>query len=198
MTRVGIFSGTFDPVHNGHLEFARGAAARAGLDKIFFLPEPRPRRKQGVKAIQHRLNMVQLAILDEPKFGVIILEQPRFTPHETLPVLQARFQGANLHFLMGDDTLKHLGDWPHVEQLVHAAHFIIGVRHDQHQAIKLIQAIEKTRDIKFRYQIFQSPLAGVSSSKVKASLRQKGTNDEVVPEVLAYIKEHGLYSAADS
>lgn len=198
MISVGIFSGTFDPVHNGHLQFARDALVHGSLDKIFLLPEARPRRKQGVKSIEHRMRMVQLAVADDLQLGVIILEQPRFTPHDTLPLLKARFQGAKLHMLMGDDMLKHLGDWPHVEQLVSAIHFIIGVRGDHGEAINRIKAIERARGVNFQYQIFSSTLSGVSSSSVKNSLRKKGRSDDVPPNVLAYIKEQGLYSKTAS
>lgn len=197
MINVGIFSGTFDPIHNGHLQFAHDALIHAGLDKVFFMPEARPRRKQGVKAIAHRLNMVQLAVMDEPRFGVIVLEQARFTPQDTLPVLKARFQGASLHILMGDDMLKHLGDWPHVEQLINAANFIIGVRSDQNKALGLLQSIEKTRGINMQYQIFQSSLPTVSSSRVKAALRKKSESNKIPMEVQAYIKRHGLYSPSE-
>ncbi len=197
MVKVGILSGTFDPIHNGHLQFAHDALEQAGLDKVFFLPEARPRRKQGVKAIEHRLNMVHLAVMEEPQFGVIVLGQDRFTPQETLPVLKARFQGASLHMLMGDDMLKHLGDWPHVEQVIGAVHFIIGVRSDQNKAIGLLQAIEKTRGVDMRYQIFQSTLPSVSSSRIKSVLRKKNKSNKIPLEVQAYIKRHGLYSPTE-
>lgn len=198
MIKVGIFSGTFDPIHNGHLQFAYDALTHAGLDKVFFLPEARPRRKQGVKAIEHRLNMVQQAVENEPRFGVIVLERGRFSPQYTLPVLKARFQGASLHMLIGDDMLKHLGDWSHVEQLIETVRFIIGVRSDQNKAIGLLQSIEKTRGVKIEYQVFKSTLPAVSSSRVKAALRKKGEASQIPAEVQVYIKRHGLYSPPGS
>lgn len=194
MINVGIFSGTFDPIHNGHLKFAHDAMLHVGLDKVFFLPEARPRRKQGVKAIEHRLNMVQLAVIDEPRFGVIVLEQDRFTPQETLPVLKARFQGANLHILMGDDMLKHLVDWPNVEQLIGAAQFIIGVRKGRKTALNHIKAIEQALNVKLQYQIFPSSMPTASSSRIKAALRRNQTSSNIPAEVQAYIKRHSLYS----
>src|SRR5258708_1287895 len=90
--KIPIFAGTFDPVHEGHLAFAQ-AALEEGLEKVMFLVEPRPRRKQGVRALEHRTAMVQLAIADEPQLSTIVLEQARFSVNETLPVLRARFSG---------------------------------------------------------------------------------------------------------
>lgn len=191
--RVGIFSGAFDPVHNGHLQFAHDALERIGLDKVFFLVEPRPRRKQGVKAFEHRLAMVQLAVKDNPKFGLIILEQTRFTPHETLPVLLARFKGAQLHMLMGDDVFQHLGDWPGVERFVSSTYLIIGVRGPQSKVIGYLNALEHARGLGLNYEIFESTFPEVSSSKVKATLRKSGISEDIPPEVQNYINEHELY-----
>ncbi len=192
---VGIFSGTFDPVHNGHLQFARDAVALASLDKIFFLIEPTPRRKQGVKAFEHRLKMVQLAVKDEPKMGTIELHQPQFTPHETLPVLRARFEGAALYLLMGDDMLKYLGDWPHVDELIRNSHFIIGVRRDEDKALSHIKTLEQTRGLKLRYTIFKSTYSSVSSSTVKTALQRVGQSHDIPAPVQAYINEQELYSS---
>lgn len=195
MKRVGIFSGTFDPVHNGHLQFAHDALKAGSLDKIFFLVEPRPRRKQGVKAFEHRLRMVQLAVADETRFGTIVLEQARFTPHETLPILQARFVGAELHLLMGDDMLKYLGDWPHVDGLIRSSHFIIGVRRDADEAVRRIKTIEETRGLRFHYRIFQSSLSEASSSRARQALRRGESPDSVPAPVKRYIQKHGLYTS---
>jgi nicotinate-nucleotide adenylyltransferase len=195
MKRVGIFSGTFDPVHNGHLQFASDALDRAGLDKVFFLIEPRPRRKQGVKAFEHRLQMVQLAVAGDPALGTIVLEQAQFTPNETLPILKARFEGAALHMLMGDDMLKHLGDWPHVDDLIKDTCFIIGVRHDEHEALSRIKSLEQTRGLSFQYKIFKSTYSAISSSKVKAELRRTGASPSIPDEVQDYIRTHNIYAS---
>lgn len=197
MANIGIFSGAFDPIHKGHLQFARDAQARLDIDKIFFLPESRPRRKQGVKAFEHRLEMVKLAIRNDDKFGLIVLEQERFTPHETLSILQARFHGAKLHILIGDDMLRNLGSWPHVEELIKATKFIIGSRGEPARALNLINAIEYTRGINFDYQIFQSFWPAISSQKIKTELRKKHRSDKLPPAVQDYIIENKLYISRD-
>lgn len=193
---VGIFSGTFDPIHNGHLQLARDAISRVGLNKIFFLVEPLPRRKQGVKAFEHRLKMVQLAVEIEPIMGTIELHQQRFTPHETMPVLHARFEGAKLYLLMGDDMLKYLGDWPHVDELIGDSHFIIGVRGDEETAKDHIKTIETTRGLRIKHHMFQSTYSAVSSSRVKAALRRSGKSPDVPQAVMDYIESKGLYASA--
>jgi nicotinate-nucleotide adenylyltransferase len=195
--KIGLFSGTFDPVHDGHIDFAREAIKKAGLDKIFFLVEPRPRRKQGVKAVEHRIRMVQLAIKDEPQFGLIVLEQAQFTPYETLPVLQARFNGAELYMLMGDDMLQHLGDWPQVSDLIANTRFVIGVRSDEKIARNHIKTIEKVSGQKFIYEIFKSAQPKASSSQVRLALRRGQTPQHLDEAVRNYIHQNGLYTADD-
>lgn len=200
MKKVGIYSGTFDPVHDGHLAFAREALEQCGLDKVFFLVEPRPRRKQGVKSFEHRFHMVQLAIAHEPKFGTIMLEQQRFTATDTLPVLAERFKGAELHMLMGDDMLSHFADWPHVEELMRGVNFVIGLRHfDEKEVRRRVDIVQRTRGLAMRYELFQAPAAEYASTKLRAEIKRGRRPTGVSPEVMDYIQEQGLYaSVADS
>lgn len=195
MKKIGIYSGTFDPVHEGHISFALETAKKAGLDKVFFLPEPRPRRKQGVKALEHRVEMVKLAIKDYKNLGVIVLEQARFTPHETLPVLQARFEGAELYMLMGEDMLDHLADWPHVDELVSGVSFIIGLRKRHSQEVEeIISSMMKTRALQLQYRLVETSNSKISSSTVRTALRRGKKMDGVNPEVWDYIVSNSLYS----
>lgn len=195
MKKIGIYSGTFDPVHEGHISFALETAQKIGLDKVFFLPEPRPRRKQGVKALEHRVAMVKLAIKDYKNLGVIVLEQARFTPHETLPVLQARFEGAELYMLIGEDMLDHLADWPHVDKLVNGVSFIIGLRKRHSQEVaEIISNLMKTRALQLQYRLVETSNSKISSSTVRTALRRGKKMDGVNPEVWDYIVSNSLYS----
>jgi nicotinate-nucleotide adenylyltransferase len=70
--RIGIYSGTFDPVHSGHISFALQSLKAAKLDKVYFLPERRPRNKQQVEHFGHRVAMLKRAIKPYPEFNVLI------------------------------------------------------------------------------------------------------------------------------
>ena len=193
--RVGIYSGTFDPVHAGHIRFAMEAQKKYNLQKVFFLVEPRPRRKQGVKALEHRIAMVKRAIGEHDGLGLIVLEQARFTPHETLPILKARFKGEQLYMLMGEDMLDHLADWPHVEELIHAVHFVIGLRKssDIDGVVRTIENLQATRGLRLQYSVFQAASSQVTSSEVRAQLR-RGTMPQTLPKAVAeYITTEQLY-----
>lgn len=195
--KVGIYAGSFDPIHLGHLAFARQAMLECELDKVFFLVEPRPRRKQGVRALEHRLAMVRLAIRPEPKMGTILLDQTQFTVAETLPLLQQRFKGARLHLLMGDDVLFHLSEWPDVETLTRSVDFIVGVRESQRPEVEEhVRAIKRIRGISFHYNIIHTNLSSFSSSGIRAQLRA-GRQPAGLPDgVAGYIQERGLYTAS--
>ncbi len=201
MKKIGIYSGTFDPVHEGHVAFALEAIRQCGLDKVFFLVEPRPRRKQGVKALEHRLQMVQLAIAEESKLGTIVLEQGRFSVADTWPPLRARFKGSQLLFLLGDDMLRHFNDqeWPQLDAFMDAVEFIIGSRHEDLTAVQeRIRALEQTRGHRLRHQLFKSPHMSVSSSQIQTALRTGKPTVGLPQQVRAYIAEHRLYTPAKS
>ncbi len=197
MKRVGIYSGTFDPIHEGHMAFAREALEKCQLEKVFFLVEPRPRRKQGVKALEHRDEMVRLAVRNEPKLGSILLGQQRFSAVDTLPVLLERFKGAELYMLMGDDMLAHFADWPHVEDLVEHIQFTIGLRHHTKAEVKRrLDIIQRTRGLTMRYQLFQADLPEFSSSDIRQQIKQGKNPAGLIPAVRQYIENHGLYASS--
>lgn len=197
MKKIGVYSGTFDPVHNGHIAFAMEAIEQCSLHKVFFLVEPEPRRKQGVKALEHRVRMVQLAIAKHRKLGIIVLEQQQFTPKATLPVLMKRFEDAELYMLLGDDMLAHITDWPNVKYLFQHIGFIVGARKTSTQTVqKIMDHIASVRSMKFRYEIINVPETNVSSFAVRARLRKGLTSKDVDPAVGRYIKQQQLYAPA--
>lgn len=191
---MGIYAGTFDPVHEGHIAFARQAITACGLDKVFFLVEPRPRRKQGVRALEHREAMVRLAIANEVRFGIIQLEQTHFSVEATLPKIQALFEGAEIHFLMGEDIIKHLNDWPHVEELLQNSSFIVGIRKGEAPKVRGVLAhIKKVRNLSFPFKLITTEQSTVSSSKIRLDYKKGKAPAGVSLEVADYIEKNGLY-----
>jgi nicotinate-nucleotide adenylyltransferase len=197
MKRVGVYAGTFDPIHVGHVAFAERALEQ-GLDMVYFLPEPRPRRKQGVRALEHRVGMIEAAIQPHPKLGVIHLKQARFTPHETLPILHRRFPGADITLLFGDDVLTHIASWPLVEELVGNVELLIATRNGNRGEIdRKFATLNSVSGLKFSYHIIDAPHNHVSSSVVRGQLRAGDNHVEHLPAAVAdYIKQHRLYRPA--
>ena len=79
MARVGIYAGTFDPVHVGHISFALQSLTAANLDSIYFAPERRPRNKQQVEHFAHRVAMIKRAIRPYRKFAILELVDTSFS-----------------------------------------------------------------------------------------------------------------------
>ncbi len=196
VSHVGIYAGTFDPIHAGHMAFAKHALAACNLDKIFFLVEPRPRRKQGVRALEHREAMVRLATAKNDKYGVIQLEQANFSVEETLPKLQALFEGAELHFLMGEDVFAHLNAWPNVNELLATSSFIVGIRkNDETKMQHMLSRLEKTRGIRFRTAFISTNQYDESSSKIRIALKHGQKPKGILKETVDYITQHKLYTS---
>ena len=128
MRRIGIYAGTFDPVHTGHVAFALQAMEKAKLDKLYFLPERRPRHKKGVEHFGHRVAMLQRAVKPHPKFAVLELDDVSFSIERTLPRLKREFLSDQLVFLFGSDAIQHLGNWPLAERLLASSELVIGLR----------------------------------------------------------------------
>ena len=198
--RIGIFAGTFDPIHKGHVAFALDAL-KHGLDKVYFLVEPRPRRKQGVHAQEHRVAMAQLAAKNHPGLGVIHLNQAKFTSHETLPILKARFADSELVLLFGDDVMAHMIDhlteWPHVEALAESASLLIAARH--HNVTELAERLKDLRryGVSFNFEFIEGKYEFQSSSQIRASLK-RGETPKYLPQVVAaYIKTNKLYASSN-
>jgi nicotinate-nucleotide adenylyltransferase len=127
MARIGIFSGSFNPVHSGHIAFALQALESANLDEIYLLPERRPALKQ-VEHFAHRTAMIKQALKPHPKLKVIDLTDISFSIERTLPKLQTLFAGDQLIFLLGSDVVENLIHWPKVDRLFKSSELVIGVR----------------------------------------------------------------------
>lgn len=115
--RYGILGGTFDPPHTGHLALAQEAAARLGLDRVWFLPaaDPPHKRERALAAAPHRAAMVELAIANNPRFGLDRTDLDRPGPHytvDTLDILRGRWgPDVWMGFITGWDMLLYLPKW---------------------------------------------------------------------------------------
>lgn len=198
MKRIGIYVGTFDPVHDGHLSFADTALEICHLDKLFFLVEPVPCRKQGVKAVEHREKMVQLATSNKAQLGNIILEDTQFSVERTLPWLWSRFNGCELFMLMGDDVTARLASWTNIEDLTRHVQLVIGLRNafstrDTKQKVELLYS---TRGFVIEYTIVRTDLPHVSSSKIRQQIKRGQKPAGLPVKVEEYIRKQRLYTSS--
>ena len=114
--RLGIFGGTFDPPHFGHLRLAEAASRQLHLDRVLWVLTADPPHKHGqaISAVQDRLDMVLAAIGDQPAYALSRVEIDRPGPHwaaDTVALLARHYPAAQLVYLMGGDSLRDLPRW---------------------------------------------------------------------------------------
>jgi nicotinate-nucleotide adenylyltransferase len=193
--RIGIYPAAFDPVHKGHLAFARAAKEQYGLDKIYFLIEPTPKHKQGVKAFEHRTHMVQLATANEADFGVIVLDIQEFDIRHIWPRITSRFLGSDLFMLIGNNPVKRLAAWPHTTEFgKQAPTFVIAKRqHTTVEVKKSLETLQKTKKLDLPYKILDTDYQTYSSPHIRAQIKRGEQPDSLPHEVYEYILRNKLY-----
>jgi nicotinate-nucleotide adenylyltransferase len=191
--RVGIYGGTFDPVHMGHLLMAEEAVERLRLDRLVFLPAGRPAHKRDrvITKAAHRLAMLRLAIRGNPRFAVSNHEAERegvtFTV-ESLAWFAAR-EKADLYFLMGQDSLDEFRTWRDPERILALARLAVVPRGEGDRP-SLDAAVRR------RVVFLKPPRIEIASSEIRRRLGRGRSVRYWLPEpVLAYIRRHGLYAS---
>jgi nicotinate-nucleotide adenylyltransferase len=188
-TSVGVFGGTFDPVHNAHLEFARAAVRVLSLDRLLWMPTGRPKYRQApVASPEHRLAMLQLATAGEALYEIDERELAENATGYTVDALKdLRKQlpkNVKLYLLMGADQYGKLKTWHMADQLEHLAHIAVATRPGFESALKrtpLVVVPMWPRDI--------------SASDIRARVaRGEDISSLVPPAVANYIRREGLYT----
>ncbi len=196
MKRIGIFGGTFDPIHCGHLIMAENVKDQMHLDTVLFIPSGNPplKDKSEISAAEHRLNMVNLAIEGNPSFGVSEIEinstgsEPSYTVN-TLMKLREQYsdEQVKLYLIIGMDQLIDLHKWKDPGKLFFLTEVVIINRPGY-----LIQQVENEYS---RRGIFVPvPNIDISSTDIRFRIGEKRTIKYLVPEkVEKYILENKLY-----
>jgi nicotinate-nucleotide adenylyltransferase len=190
--RIGIYAGTFDPVHTGHIAFALQSLQVADLDAVYFLPERQPRNKQGVEHFAHRVAMLRRAAQPHPQFHVLELPDVNFSTERTIPRLRHIFPDEQLVFLFGSDIVSNLMNWPKAESLLRHCELVIGVR-DQDDVIKIQKQISEWPIQPADLIIFPSFAPHVSSGSIREALRSRTYVKGLLSSVQRYSDHHWLY-----
>jgi nicotinate-nucleotide adenylyltransferase len=208
--RIGLFGGTFDPPHFGHLRLAEDAAWEFGLDRVLFIPSFTPPHKPGrpVTPCEHRLEMTRLACADNPVFEVSDWEVKKGGPSYTVQTLE-RF-ASELHpppfFIMGTDSLRDIRTWREFERIFSLSNFIVVPRPGLDFEEAWRTAPDSLRN-SFRTEssrmvhntstlLLKSSSTGlnISSTMVRDTARRGGSVRYLTPDsVRAYILKLALY-----
>jgi nicotinate-nucleotide adenylyltransferase len=196
--RIGIFGGTFDPPHLGHLILACEIRSQLKLDRLLWVLTPNPPHKQerAITALAHRLAMVRLAIEDNPFFELSRVEINREGPHytvETLQILQEENPHARLIYLMGGDSLRNFPSWHRPKEIVELC-YEIGVMRRPGDQIDLSELDRKIPTLRAKLRYVDAPLLEIASSEIRHRAGAGLPIRYYLPEaVYAYIRAHGLY-----
>lgn len=191
MNSIAIYSGSFDPIHNGHVEFAL-QTLEAYADNVVFLPEKFPRTKSPT-ALADRLNMLSIAVKDHSNIVIDQLDEDTFTVTKSLPLLQQKY-GHDLIFMFGSDVVRTFSyRWPDINMFLSSVKLLISLRgHDSAKQISdLLDELSKTVSVNIDYQIIHSPKKHLTSTSVRVG---KHTINDLDQGVADYIKSKKLYA----
>ncbi len=196
--RIGIFGGTFDPPHLGHLILASEARAQLDLARLLWVLTPTPPHKlnRPISSLEDRSAMLRLTIMDEPAFELCSIEADRAGPHytlDTLNILSTLYSNADMVLLLGGDSLHDLPSWHRPVDLA-AACDLIGVMRRPGDSIDMA-ALEKTiPGLAAKVRFMEAPLLEIASSEIR---RRVSTGMPfryyLPPKVFEYIQGHNLY-----
>jgi len=195
--RLGVFGGTFDPIHLGHLIIAEELRVRLGLERILFLPAARPPHKtdRHISPDEDRALMVEMAIAGNPHFGVSYVDLQRgglsYTA-DSLEILAREYPCHTLYFLMGQDSLRDFPNWHDPNRIARQA--LLGVALRPGVTVDIDAIVARVPDAAGRITLVDVPLIQIASRVIRQRVRDGLPITYQVPrEVEQYILRRGLY-----
>ena len=182
--RIGVFGGTFDPIHVGHLAIAQAALESAKLDHIVFVPARRsPLKERGPEASEaDRLLMLEVAVKGEPRFAVSRLELEREGPSYTVDTLEALRAQGDLFLILGSDALADFQRWHSPDRIRALAKILVARRPGAPEP-----------DAPWA-QAFDAPSLDISSRELRARAARGLSLRYLVPDdVWRHIEHQGIY-----
>ncbi len=192
--KIGLFGGSFDPPHTGHLILAELAADFAGLERVFFIPTAVPphKRRSDLTPFETRRRMVGVAIQDNPRFEISLVENKADVSYTYESVLSFRRQGLGreqIHLLVGGDSLGEISSWKRPDEIYRNA-TIVAMQRPGHPVTPVLP--EGAALI-----VLRSGCNTISSSEIRRRVRDgRSIRYLVPPAVELFIREHGLYRIA--
>ncbi|MGZ9167030.1 MAG: nicotinate-nucleotide adenylyltransferase [Anaerolineales bacterium] len=200
--QIGLFGGTFDPPHLGHLILASEAYSQLGLDRLLWIltPDPPHKQDQVITAVEHRLAMVNLAIKDNPKFELSRVELDRPGPHYTLDTVESiaeKYPQADITPIIGGDSLRDLPTWHKPKELLYACHWV-GVMRRPGEEPDLQELERELPGISSKIHYVDAPLLEIASREIRSRVAAGRPYRYYVPTpVFEYINEHHLYHQSE-
>jgi nicotinate-nucleotide adenylyltransferase len=191
--RTGVFGGTFDPVHKGHLNIANAALDQAALDRILFVVAAKPPHKRNNQLTETalRVQMVEAAIADHPAFQVSLVEIERqgysFTA-DTLKILKEEDPEGELFFIIGSDSARDLPNWREPQRILDQAALLVAPRPDCPETLPAM--------LQSRASLLKLEPWDISSSVIRKRIQQGKEIQDMLPQaVWDIIRRERLYQS---
>lgn len=197
--KLCLFQGTFNPIHNAHLEICEFAKKKFNFDKILVIPAANPPHKTVNRDLSyHRLKMAELAVIDKDYLEVCDIEYLREGVSYTYLTVKELYEkydiDGKINFIIGTDAFKNIGTWYESEKLKHLLDFILFVREDEFQLEKDVIYLQKLKDKGYNYTMMEMPFYDISSTQIRENITNSIPIKKLVPkEVEKYIDKYGLY-----
>ena len=197
-TEIGLFCGTFNPIHNAHLLLAQCAAEQFTLAKIYFVTSPRPpHRKDVTLSGEIRHEMVSGAVSGNDKFIASTVELERAGPSYTLDTVKHFREQFSVNLLLGADNVIHLPTWHKFDEISQLCRLLIAPRCLEAKGrvarMEMLTAGELAILAKTQYSLIESPLIDISSSIIRQRIKSGKTVRYMVPEKVWQIIEKEKY-----
>jgi len=197
--RLGIYGGTFDPVHYGHLLLAEQCREQCALDEVWFVPAGQPPHKEamGITRAEARIDMLDFALAGMPEFVVSRMEVEREGPSYTVDTLQALVDeddSCELFLLIGADSLSDLSRWREPQRILELATVVAVNRgpFDEQQLRDEVACLGE--DAMDRIRLVEMPGIDISASDIRRRVREGRSVRFLTPRPVAhFIAEQGLY-----
>lgn len=195
---ICLYQGSFNPIHNAHIEVAKYVHKEFGFEKIVFIPAFKPPHKDlkdfDIDNAFHRLNMVELAVKNIPYFDVSAIEytrnKPSYTYDTIVQIKEITGEKEKINFIIGTDAFRKIETWYETDKLKELINFILFIREDNFNEQDFLRLQSKG----YSYQLMKMPYINISSSEVREKVRQNIEIYDIVPkEVAEYIKNNNVY-----
>lgn len=194
--KIGLFGGTFNPIHIGHMIIAEWIRVELKIDTIYFIPTAIPPHKSNTDIIEgkHRYEMVKSAVQIHNKFKVSDFEMKSTRSYSIDTINHFKnefgFSDKNIFFIIGEDNLAQLDKWCSPEKIIEACSLIVVPRNFERSKDKLKENKAKYRD----YFIVKFPYLDISSTLIRERIKKGKSIKFLVPDsVEDYINRKGLY-----
>lgn len=189
--KIGIYAGSFNPIHNAHLKIAKHIIEKGIVDRVVFVPAGDDYNKKGLIEGTKRYEMIELAIENNPKISVSDVEiiNKKLYSYQTLDYFKEKYPDHEIYFVMGSDNLSEFHLWKRPKYILENYGIVVFLRNGQ--------KVEEFKEyLKYENINFLEYSDRLSSTEIRKNIKEgnyKEVELKVDEKVLSYIKEYGLY-----